>query len=218
MNLQTLRFYERGGLLREPDRSLGGHRLYPAETVTILRVMKTAQRLGFTSDEVADHLETGRHDDHRRRLDANLAARAQEKLAEVEERIAELQVIATTLRATVDAGCDGLVECPGSACCPIPFANPCRRVVMTASTGWTRRRLPSTRAALAAVACIARCAVQLLPAAGALSGAGWLITGQWLPKAASGLLGSVGVVWWTAHRRHHRGGCSGGTSCACGPG
>ena len=122
VNLQTLRYYERRGLLREPDRSLGGHRLYSAETVTILRVIKAAQRLGFTLDEVADLLEAGRHDHHRRRPDANLAGRAREKLVEVEERIADLQVIATTLRSTVDAGCDDLVECAGSACCPIPFA------------------------------------------------------------------------------------------------
>jgi DNA-binding transcriptional MerR regulator len=39
VNLQTLRYYERRGLLAEPDcRSLGGHRLYPAEAVTVLRV------------------------------------------------------------------------------------------------------------------------------------------------------------------------------------
>jgi MerR family mercuric resistance operon transcriptional regulator len=54
INPQTLRYYQRRGLLAEPDRSLGGHRLYPAETVTVLRVIKAAQRLGFTLDEVAD--------------------------------------------------------------------------------------------------------------------------------------------------------------------
>ncbi|MEU4652217.1 MerR family transcriptional regulator [Nocardia fluminea] len=54
MNAQTLRYYERRGLLAEPDRSLGGHRLYPEQAVTVLRVIKAAQRLGFTLDEVAD--------------------------------------------------------------------------------------------------------------------------------------------------------------------
>lgn len=39
VNLQTLRYYERRGLLPEPDRSLGGHRLYPADTTTVLRVI-----------------------------------------------------------------------------------------------------------------------------------------------------------------------------------
>lgn len=121
VNLQTLRYYERRGLLAEPDRSLGGHRLYPAEAVTVLRVIKAAQRLGFTLDEVADLLEAGQHR-HGRRPDAGLQARAQAKLTEVEAKIADLQVVAGTLRAAVDAGCDDLVACAGQPCCPIPFA------------------------------------------------------------------------------------------------
>ena len=59
--MQTLRYYERRGLLAEPARSPGGHRLYPVEAVTVLRVIKAAQRLGFTLDEVADLLEAVRH-------------------------------------------------------------------------------------------------------------------------------------------------------------
>src|ERR1700756_1578925 len=84
VNVQTLRYYERRGLLHEPDRTLGGHRLYPRETVTVLRVIKAAQRLGFTLDEVADLIEAGAHRHGRR--DAGLAARAQAKLAEVEAK------------------------------------------------------------------------------------------------------------------------------------
>lgn len=53
VNLRTLRYHERRGLLDEPRRTLGGHQLYPPETVTVLRMIKTAQRLGFTLDEVA---------------------------------------------------------------------------------------------------------------------------------------------------------------------
>jgi len=117
VNRQTLRYYERRGLLAEPERSLGGHRLYPTETVTVLRVIKAAQRLGFTLDEVADLIDAGQHQHHSR-----LPSRARAKLAEVEAKIADLQVIAATLRATVDAGCDDLVACAGEPCCPIPFA------------------------------------------------------------------------------------------------
>lgn len=122
VNLQTLRYYERRGLLSKPDRTLGGHRLYPSETVTVLRVIKAAQRLGFTLEEVADLLDAARHQ-HRRPADTGLAARAQAKLVEVEAKIADLGVIAETLRAAIAAGCDDLVECAGNACCPIPFAN-----------------------------------------------------------------------------------------------
>jgi DNA-binding transcriptional MerR regulator len=128
VNIETLRYYERRGLLSEPDRSLGGHRLYDAEAVTTLRVIKAAQRLGFTLDEVADLLDVGRRSHasrHRRRVrdaDAGLQQRAGAKLTEVEERIADLQTIRDTLRAALDAGCDDLVACASSDCCPIPFA------------------------------------------------------------------------------------------------
>lgn len=57
VNVQTLRYYERRGLLDEPDRTLGGHRVYAPDAVIVLRVIKAAQRLGFTLDDVADLLE-----------------------------------------------------------------------------------------------------------------------------------------------------------------
>ncbi len=59
VNQQTLRYYERLGLLAEPGRTPGGHRLYPAETVTVVRVIKATQRLGFSLEEVAELMETG---------------------------------------------------------------------------------------------------------------------------------------------------------------
>ncbi|OHX02512.1 MerR family transcriptional regulator [Micromonospora sp. WMMB235] len=118
VNVQTLRYYERRGLLPAPRRSPGGHRLYPAETVTLLRVVKAAQRLGFTLDEVAGLLGAGR-----RGRGAGLQGHARRKLAEVERRLADLTVVRDTLRAAVAAGCDDPVECAGSACCPLPFAD-----------------------------------------------------------------------------------------------
>jgi DNA-binding transcriptional MerR regulator len=120
VNQQTLRYYERRGLVTEPDRSPGGHRLYPPETVTVLRVIKTAQRLGFTLDEVAELLAAGTHR-HGSRADAGLLARADAKIAEVEEKIADLNVIRDSLRTAVAAGCDDLMTCAVSPCCPLPF-------------------------------------------------------------------------------------------------
>ncbi|MGK5440236.1 MerR family transcriptional regulator [Micromonospora sp. URMC 105] len=122
VNQQTLRYYERRGLLTAPQRSPGGHRLYPAEAVTLLRVIKTAQRLGFTLNEVAELLDTGRHH-HGSHPEHGLRARAHQKLAEVERKLADLAVIRDTLRAAVSAGCDDLVACAGNACCPLPFAD-----------------------------------------------------------------------------------------------
>jgi len=98
VNPQTLRYHERRGLLTEPRRSPGGHRLYPPDSLTLLRVIKTAQRLGP-------------------------AGRAAAKLTEVQTRIADLQVIAATLRSAIDAGCDDLTACATSSCCPLPFAD-----------------------------------------------------------------------------------------------
>jgi DNA-binding transcriptional MerR regulator len=88
VNIQTLRYYERRGLLAEPDRSPGGHRLYGEDAVTVLRVIKAAQRLGFTLEEVAELLEAGRHR-HGRPV-PGLQERAAAKLAEVDAKIADL--------------------------------------------------------------------------------------------------------------------------------
>jgi len=115
VNMQTLRYYERRGLLDEPVRSPGGHRMYPAEAVTVLRVIKAAQRLGFTLDEVAELIDAGRPH-------AGLQSHAAAKLAEVEAKIDDLRVIADALRTALAAGCDNLVECADNGCCPIPFA------------------------------------------------------------------------------------------------
>jgi MerR family mercuric resistance operon transcriptional regulator len=121
VNLQTLRYYERRGLLAKPDRTLGGHRVYPPQTVTLLRVIKTAQRLGFTLDEVAELLDAASHR-HRRDRDAGLLTRAQAKVTDIEQKIADLVVIRDTLQEAVAAGCDDLVACATNPCCPLPFA------------------------------------------------------------------------------------------------
>lgn len=120
VNIETLRYYERRGLLADPLRSPGGHRLYPPEAVTMLRVIKAAQRLGFTLEEIADLLELGRHR-HRKRADAGLQQRARDKLVEVDQRIDDLVEIRGRLTAALDAGCDDLLACAAADCCPIPF-------------------------------------------------------------------------------------------------
>jgi MerR family mercuric resistance operon transcriptional regulator len=101
-------------------RSLGGHRLYPQEAVTTIRVIKAAQRLGFTLAEISDLLDAARHR-HSRGEGAGLQARAREKLTAVEAKIADLTVIAETLRAGITAGCDDLETCAGDPNCPLPF-------------------------------------------------------------------------------------------------
>lgn len=117
VNVQTLRYYERRGLIAEPARSPGGHRTYPADTVSLLAVIKAAQRLGFSLDEVAELLDTGR----RRHTAVDLQTRARSTLADVEARISALQTIRATLLDVIDAGCDSLTGCTCTDC-PLPFA------------------------------------------------------------------------------------------------
>lgn len=130
VNQQTLRYYERRGLLAAPGRSPGGHRLYSPEAVTVLRVIKAAQRLGFSLDEVAELLEAGRHH-HRRPRNKGLQHRMTTKLAEIDTRIEDLQIIRSRLAEAVEAGCDDMIACSTTECCPIPFSG------LTATKPWT---------------------------------------------------------------------------------
>ncbi|HUR03335.1 MAG TPA: MerR family transcriptional regulator [Nonomuraea sp.] len=118
VNIQTLRYYERRGLIAEPERSPGGHRFYPPATVTLLAVIKAAQRLGFTLREVADLIDTGRHG----HPTPDLQARAKTKIAEVDAKIADLQTIRQALTQLVAARCDSLTHCTCPDC-PLPFAD-----------------------------------------------------------------------------------------------
>jgi DNA-binding transcriptional MerR regulator len=121
VNLQTLRYYECRGLLAEPPRTSGGHRVYPPDAVTMLRVIKAAQRLGFTLDEVAGLLDAGRHR-HGAPADRGLRRQATVKLSEIDARIADLRTIRAALVAALEAGCDDLAACAESPECPLPFA------------------------------------------------------------------------------------------------
>ncbi len=57
VNVETLRYYERRGLVAEPPRTGSGYRVYPAGVVEMVRFVKRAQELGFTLDEVRELLQ-----------------------------------------------------------------------------------------------------------------------------------------------------------------
>ena len=118
LNVETLRYYERRGLIEQPLRSLGGHRTYPDDTVALLVVIKAAQRLGFTLDEVAELLDTGR----RGHPTPELHARAATKIGEIDQKIADLMTIRESLQKVVDARCSSLTGCE-CVDCPIPYAD-----------------------------------------------------------------------------------------------
>ncbi|TCC25359.1 MerR family transcriptional regulator [Kribbella speibonae] len=102
VHTETLRYYERRGLLAEPPRTLGGHRDYPVSAVELLRFVKRAQELGFTLDEVQEllHLDAGGPDG----CDAARVL-AEHRRADLAARIADLQRMHDSLSALVDS-CD----------------------------------------------------------------------------------------------------------------
>ena len=122
VGVESLRYYERRGLMPAPERSLGGHRVYTDADVNRLRVIRAAARLGFTLAETAELLDVGVHrHGPRRHGDADLHTRVGAKLDEVRSRIEDLRVVESSLEAALTAGCRDLEECAGSPCCPIPF-------------------------------------------------------------------------------------------------
>ncbi|MDH5649803.1 MAG: MerR family DNA-binding protein [Gammaproteobacteria bacterium] len=59
VNVETIRYYQRLGLIKTPRKPVIGHRTYPAETEARIYFIKRAKRLGFTLDEIQDLLEMG---------------------------------------------------------------------------------------------------------------------------------------------------------------
>jgi MerR family mercuric resistance operon transcriptional regulator len=111
VNIQTVRFYERRGILPKPSRTPSGYRVYSADAVRLIRFIKRAQELGFTLDEVEDLL---RLRNNRRSSCATVKSAGQVKMAAVEAKIASLQAIKRAL-AVLLASCernDRERECP----------------------------------------------------------------------------------------------------------
>ncbi|MBS4051594.1 MAG: Hg(II)-responsive transcriptional regulator [Methylomonas sp.] len=96
IGVETIRYYQRRALLPEPDRPLGGIRRYGTADVQRIVFIKSAQRLGFSLDEVADLLKLAdsRHCDEVRTL-------AEHKLEDVQHRIAELRRMETALQELI---------------------------------------------------------------------------------------------------------------------
>ena len=86
VNVETIRFYQRRGLLDEPQKPLGGQRNYDADAVRRVRFIRRAQQLGFTLEEAKGllRLEDGQSCKETRQL-------AEEKLAVIQKRIDDLQ-------------------------------------------------------------------------------------------------------------------------------
>ncbi len=112
VNPETLRYYERKGLIPEPPRSDGGFRLYDEHYVDRLRFIRRAKDLGFTLAEIKGLLDL-RVDDEATCRDVK--SRAEEKLDGVEEKIRDLRRIRdalTQLASACEGGRGPTSDCP----------------------------------------------------------------------------------------------------------
>jgi Hg(II)-responsive transcriptional regulator len=110
VRIDTVRYYERNGLMAPRARLASGYRRYGEGELARLRFIRRAQALGFTLREVRELLAISNQRDV-----AKVKRKAQAKLADVEQRIADLQRMRKGLSTLIDA-------CPGhgrAADCPI---------------------------------------------------------------------------------------------------
>ena len=111
VNVETLRFYERTGLLPKPPRRVSGYREYPADSVRLIRFIKRAKELGFTLREIRELLAL--------RIDegttcGQVRERAERKVVDVQQKLADLRAIEKALKKLVTT-CRGrgpINECP----------------------------------------------------------------------------------------------------------
>ena len=108
VNVETLRYYERRGLLPRPDRDPSGHRRYGEDTIRFLRAIKEAQEVGFTLAEIAEYLGAApRSGSPTETLRVRMAA----KIDEIDSRIANLRRMRDELARVVGCACDSLDHC-----------------------------------------------------------------------------------------------------------
>jgi MerR family mercuric resistance operon transcriptional regulator len=111
VNLETVRYYERKGLLPKPPRTASGYRIFPADAARRLHFIKRAQELGFSLKEIRDLLSlricrgTSR---------ADIRGRATAKVADIDEKIGALKAMRKRLLALSERcdGCGPLEACP----------------------------------------------------------------------------------------------------------
>ena len=111
VNLQTIRYYEREGLLPEPPRLNSGYRLYPNSAVRRVRFIKRAQEIGFSLAEIRELLSL-RIDARRER--AEVRSLAENKITDIDAKIRTLKAMKAVLNRLTErcSGCGPASECP----------------------------------------------------------------------------------------------------------
>src|SRR5690242_4878255 len=108
VNVETLRYYERRGLLPEPERMPSGHRRYDEETVRFLGAIKEAQAVGFTLAEIGEYLRAARSSSA---PSETLRVRMAAKIDQIDGRVAALQRMRDELARVVGCACATLDHC-----------------------------------------------------------------------------------------------------------
>ena len=115
VTVDTVRFYERRGVLPQPDRLPSGYRVYTAATVERIRLARTLQALGFTLDEVIDALHAS---DAGTMTCADERWRLEDVLVRIDRQIEHLAAVRDNVRdvlADCDAGHCRFVDLPARA-------------------------------------------------------------------------------------------------------
>lgn len=108
VNVETVRYYQRVGLITEPVKPAEGYRIYPANTVDRILFIKRAKELGFSLKEITELLELGNgHCD-------DMRLRAEEKRAHIDKQISDLKNLKKTLETLIHAcrADNDMAHCP----------------------------------------------------------------------------------------------------------
>src|SRR5256885_6161021 len=110
VNVQTLRYYERRGLLPKPPRRGSGYREFPDDAVQVVRFIKRAQDLGFSLDEVEELLRLRRQSGRNRE---RIRAVAEQRIRQIDQKLDELDRMKGALEKLVHSCHEGTtLECP----------------------------------------------------------------------------------------------------------
>jgi len=109
VNIETIRYYERRGLLGDPPRTPRGHRTYGDEDVRFVRAVKAAQGLGFALRDVEDVLRVARRGEGR--VPEAVRVRAAQRLDEIDEKLASLGRMRSGLAELIGCGCTTFDDC-----------------------------------------------------------------------------------------------------------
>ena len=112
VNIDTIRYYEKEGLLPQPERSESGYRQYTEDTIARLRFIKRAQELGFSLHEIQELLDLKSSSDQ---VNCDeVRDKAERKLEDIEAKIATLEKMRSVMQELICA-CKGRRisdECP----------------------------------------------------------------------------------------------------------